>query len=77
MWDGRAREHRGRSPAAFQGTELLPLPEMQQLSDINRVKKKIKENTPLWPKLGIFLQQNDNTVLVKIAFPCSREGKGR
>lgn len=39
--------------------------------------KKMKENTPLWPKLWIFLRQNDNTVLVKIAFPCSREGKGR
>lgn len=57
-------------------TALPLLPETQQLLVMDRVKKKTK-HTSLWPKLGIFLQQNDNTLLVKIAFHYSREGKGR
>ena len=47
MWDGRAREHRGGSPDAFQDTVLLPLPEMQQLSDINRVRKNKRKYSSL------------------------------
>lgn len=43
-WDGRASEHRGGGPDAFQGAVLLPLPEIQQLPVMNREKKKKRKN---------------------------------
>lgn len=51
MRDGRAGEHQGGGPDAFQGTALLLLPEMQPLSVMSRVQKKKRKKTTLWPKL--------------------------